>query len=214
MKIIFRCGPDLEEFLSKPFHADHGLPDWLKRMPMSAISEELDSDMRTVNHCSPFIDAMSSGFLVPLPCDIHVADSRLEWDWQETPIQGSRSPMAFHVNAPVVGSRFYADGRLLIKFKNFWTIELEPGYSLLVTDPINHADLPLCTVTGLEDADTYKANYIHFPALWIGLEFSGVLAKGTPVAQCIPVWRERLDFEFVPLSGEAARRFAATQASA
>jgi hypothetical protein len=42
----------------------------------------------------------------------------------------------------------------------------------------------------LVDCDRYHENWIHFPAHWHDANFSGVLPKGTPVAQCIPVKRE------------------------
>ena len=38
-------------------------------------------EVRTVKQCPPFVDAMSHGFVIPLPCDIHVRDGVLSWDW-------------------------------------------------------------------------------------------------------------------------------------
>jgi hypothetical protein len=40
--------------------------------------------------------------------------------------------------------------------------------------------------------------------------FSGVLPRGTPVAQCIPFRREVWEFKFEALSGDAAERFRST----
>ncbi|MCE3249747.1 MAG: hypothetical protein K0R41_3572 [Geminicoccaceae bacterium] len=97
---------------------------------------------------------------------------------------------------------------MFLKFNNFWTIALEPGWSLLVVHPINRADLPFQTLTGLVDADRYGDGLIHFPARWLDAGFEGVLARGTPVAQCIPVRREALELAFAPLEGDAAARFA------
>jgi hypothetical protein len=84
---------------------------------------------------------------------------------------------------------FDAD-RYLIKFHNLWTIEAPEGYSLLFTHPVNRFDLPFTTLTGLVDCDRYHDAWIHFPAHWHDTSFSGVLPKGTPVAQCFPVKRE------------------------
>ena len=50
--------------------------------------------------------------------------------------------------------------------------------------------LPSATPTGLVDSERYYDNWIHFPAHWHDPNFKGVLPKGTPVAQCIPVKRE------------------------
>ncbi len=182
---------------------------------MSVFSTDSNKDVQTVKRCPPFVDAMSSGFLVPLPCDIRVDGGCFEWNWDQLPItlppHTGRSPINFHVNAQVVGSPLFEDDSLIIKFMNFWTIELEPGYSLFVTHPVNRFDLPFRSITGLVDADVYKDNYTHFPAVWMDRGFSGVLAKGTPVAQCIPVLRGRLDITFDQLNGDAVARLTETQ---
>ncbi|MFX5603068.1 hypothetical protein ABTD90_21195, partial [Acinetobacter baumannii] len=50
------------------------------------------------------------------------------------------------------------------------------------------------------------------PAVWIDEEFVGVLPKGMPVAQCMPVPRERPVLHFDTLEGEAATRYSQTVA--
>ena len=117
-----------------------------------------------------------------------------------------RSPISFHDASQVAGTPFHADDRFVIKFHNFWTIESPPGYSLLFTHPVNRADLPFTTLTGLVDTDAYRDVNVHFPAHWHDLAFNGVLPKGTPVAQCIPVKRESWAASFGTLSHEQAAR--------
>ncbi|MCG8461128.1 MAG: hypothetical protein MI919_32995, partial [Holophagales bacterium] len=73
---------------------------------------------------------------------------------------------------------------VIVKFNNFWTIECPSGWSLLVTHPVNREDLPFRTLTGLVDADRYGDAFIHFPARWSDPDFTGLLPRGTPVAQC------------------------------
>ncbi|MGY4450794.1 hypothetical protein ACVWZR_005454 [Bradyrhizobium sp. i1.3.1] len=75
-------------------------------------------------------------------------------------------------------------------FHNLWTIEAPEGYSLFFTHPVNRFDLPFITLSGLVDCDRYRDSWIHFPAHWHNTGFRGVLPKGTPIAQCIPVKRE------------------------
>ena len=86
MKVTLRCLPELEAILPKPVRANQGLPDWLRQMPISTYSEDWNKDVRTVKKCPPFVDAMSSGFLVPLPCDIRVDGGCFEWNWDHLPI--------------------------------------------------------------------------------------------------------------------------------
>ena len=47
---------------------------------------------------------------------------------------------------------------------------------------------------------------MSFPARWHDAEFNGVLPKGTPVAQCLPVKRESWTGRFDALSSEATER--------
>jgi len=68
-------------------------------------------------------------------------------------------------------------------FTILWTIEAPEGYALLFTHPVNRFGLPFTTLTGLVDCDRYYDTWIHFPARWNDVNFSGVLPKGTPIAQ-------------------------------
>ena len=213
MKVVFRCDPALETVLSKPEPAKHGLPDWLKRMKMTAFSDFHGGDIRTLKQCPPFVDAMTAGFLIPLPCDVHCDRGRFDWDWDlptpSTPEQ-TMAPLNFHVAAQLEGSPLAEGNRPAIKFNSFWTNELEPGWSLLATHPINRFDLPFRTLTGLIDCDRFHEIGIFFPALWTDPDYVGVLPKGLPVVQCIPVKREPLELAFQSMDEEQLARFAAT----
>ena len=51
-----------------------------------------------------------------------------------------------------------------------------------------HHDLPFSTFSGIVDTDKHPM-CISFPFL-IRKDFNGILKKGTPIAQCIPIKRE------------------------
>jgi hypothetical protein len=70
--------------------------------------------------------------------------------------------------------------------------------------------LPFTTITGLVDSDLYVDSLVHFPARWNDTNFSGILPKGTPVAQCMAVKRENFVEDFGVLSEEAARKLLGT----
>jgi hypothetical protein len=211
MKVTFRCPPELLEILPRPVPARDGLPEWLRTMPGEALVAELGAEIRTLKHCPPLIDAVRTGFLMPLAADVRVADGAFSWEW-DLPATAlgrtTRSPLSFHHAEQALGSPLHDPERVFLKFNNFWTIALEPGWSLLVMHPINRPDLPFQTLTGLVDADRYGDGLIHFPARWLDAGFDGVLARGTPVAQCVPLRREALELAFAPLEGAAATRFA------
>jgi hypothetical protein len=216
MRIVFRCDPALYDRLPRPVAARGVLPDWLRKMPASAFSELHQQQIRTVKQCPPFVDAMAHGFVIPLPCDVTVRDGNFSWSWDLPPLTVEahpRSPLSFHVPAQVTGTPFHDATRAVIKFNSFWTIELEQGYSLFATHPINRTDLPFRLLTGLVDADHFNDVGILFPAVWVDPGFSGVLPAGTPVAQCFPVARDAPEIIVEPFSQEAQQRYEATGAA-
>ena len=198
MKITARCHPKLEPILPKPMLAAQSLPDWFRKMPSKVEAETLGgNEVRTLKHCVPFIDAISSGILLPLATDLVVENGELSWDW-DPPILNdaaiSRSPVGVHVPEQGQGAPYNKEGNLLIKFMNFWTLEVPENWQLLFVHPLNQPDLPFYTISGLVDCHGFKDGYVHFPAL-LEPGFEGVIKAGTPVAQVIPVPRPTLELD-------------------
>jgi hypothetical protein len=180
MTLTFRCPRELHRIAPPPVPAGLGLPEWFKAMPQHAFNHALARETDTVKRCPPFVDAMMSGFLIPLICDVKVENGEFSGDY-DLPPRGSvgfvRSPIGFHDPSQVTGTP--------------WTIEVPEGFSLLFTHPINRFDLPFTTITGMVDCDLYHDTWIHVPAYWHDTGFNGVLPKGTPVAQCFPIRRDK-----------------------
>lgn len=207
MNIVFRCDPALIDILPRPIAAKQALPDWLRTMPRKAYSEVHGRDIRTVKQCPPFIDAMSHGFMVLLPCDVNVDRGMFTWDWDLPPLtveEHPSSPLSFHVAAQMTGTPFEDGHSSALKFNSFWTIELEEGWSLFATHPVNRDDLPFRSLSGLVSSDRFTNAGINFPAIWLQPDFQGVLPKGTPVAQCFPVPRVQPTLVYEGLSPERA----------
>jgi len=212
MRVVFRCPPALAGLIPAPAAATRSLPAWLRAMPRTAFAEESAGEVATVKQCPPFIDAMSTGFVIPLAVDLTVEDGTIAWDWDPPAALADvypRAPLGFHLDAQVTGTPFHEPDTFLVKFNNFWTIALDPGYALLVTHPLNRPDLPFRTIAGVVDADRFADALVHFPALWTDPHFTGVLPKGTPVAQCLPFRREAIELVVEPLEGEAEARYLA-----
>jgi hypothetical protein len=209
MTLTFRCPAELEGVLPPPVPATTGLPDWIKTMPPQAFNAISGREINTVKRCPPFVDAMTHGFLIPLMCDLRFENGEIIWD-QELPPGGAvtfvRAPIGFHESSQVAGTPLFEPDRFLIKFHNLWTIEAPQGYAVLFTHPLNRFDLPFTTLTGLVDCDRYHDNWVHFPAHWHDPEFTGVLAKGTPIAQCVPVRRENWVLRTAAFTPEDAQR--------
>jgi hypothetical protein len=196
MKVTFRCDPALIDVLPRPVPAIQALPEWLRSMAPRVPSEMHGRAIRTVKQCPPFVDAMSHGFMLLLPCDVRVDEGRFSWHWPLPALNLSahpRAPLSFHVAEQLTGSPLAQGRQSAIKFNSFWTISFEPGWSLMAGHPVNRPDLPFRVLTGLVDVDRFDAVGINFPALWTDPGFSGVLPRGTPVAQCHPVRRDSLE---------------------
>ncbi len=206
--LIFRCARELEGHIPPPIPAAQGLPDWLRLMPAQAFNAVVNASDDTVKRCPPFVDAMTSGVLIPLMCDIYVENGEFSWDMELPPSVGPRSPIAFHDGAQVEGTPLFQPDRFLVKFANPWTIEAPEGYALLFTHPVNRFDLPFMTLTGMVDCDRYRDAWIHFPARWCDETFSGVLRKGTPIAQCFPIRREAWGLQTAALTDVETERTA------
>src|SRR6202171_3508281 len=199
MRMIFRCDPSLSYLWRRPVPARSGLPAWLRAMPAKAHSEIHGRDIRTVKQCPPFVDAMAYGVMILLSCDVVVEQGSFSWDWNiPEPVTSGhpRAPLSFHVAAQFPDAPFAKDGQAAIKFNSFWTIELEPGWSLFATHPVNRDDLPFRLISGLVDSDRFHDGGVNFPAIWMRPDFSCVLPKGTPVAQCFAVPRSAPDLVF------------------
>ena len=209
MTLKFRCPAELEGILPPPVPAALGLPDWFKAMPSQTYNAVSACTGDTVKRCPPFIDAMTAGFLIPLICDVRVENGEFTWDNDLPPggeVNHVRSPIGFHDASQVVGTPLFEADRFMIKFHNLWTIEAPDGYAVFFTHPINRFDLPFTTLSGMVDSDRYHDNWIHFPAHWHDSSFAGLLPKGTPVAQCVPVKRETWEAQIAPFTREEAQR--------
>lgn len=212
----FRCDPALAGRLPQPVAARNALPTWLRSMPGEAFSALTAGADDTVKRCPPFIDAMNSGFLLPLVCDVHIRAGEFTWDLDLPMGEGERlrSPLSVHDPGQVTGSPLHQDDEFVIKFHNFWSIQAPPGYSLMFTHPLNRFDLPFTTLTGIVDCDLYGFAPVHFPARWDRPEMEGVLPRGTPIAQCIPIRREPWQIEIGTISPEEQRQALTFQAAA
>src|ERR1700754_5171608 len=99
LTLKFRCPAEVQGKIPAPIPATSGLPDWLKTMPARAFSGTNRREDDTIKRCPPVIDAMTSGFLIPLMCDLRVENGVMSWDNDLPPggtVDFPRSPIAFH----------------------------------------------------------------------------------------------------------------------
>jgi hypothetical protein len=136
--------------------------------------------------CIPVFDALTSGYMVTLPCDVIAVDSnefgnRLIWspDW---------SVASTHL-AEQVGELVPAGyEKAPYKWHTEWQIKTPKGYSLLITHPLYSFETPFITMSAVVDTDTYDIP-LNLPFI-LREDFIGTIPKGTPIAQIIPIKRE------------------------
>jgi len=149
-------------------------------------------DSGTLKRCPPFLDAMVTGWIIPLVADVELKvnedASGVSYSWQfdqpmienHNPDQVSNSKCpAPHKDQPPM------------KWMNYWGIKCPPGYSLLFMPPLNRPDPRFTVFSGLVDADGY-GEFINFPFVWNEPNFHGIIPAGTPLVQVIPVKRSTL----------------------
>ncbi len=181
LTLKFRCPAELDGKLPPPIPATLGLPSWLKAMPTQAFNAINMREEDTIKRCPPFVDAMTSGFLIPLVCDLRVENGSITWDFDIPPggaIDFPRSPVGFHDASQVIDTPLFEPDRFIIKFHNLWSIEAPQGYSLLFTHPLNRFDLPFTTLSGIVDCDSYRDGWVHFPGPLARHEFQRCAADG------------------------------------
>lgn len=166
-----------------PIPASKGLPEWFKRMPRMAES----GNEQTVKTCMPFLDAMSTGYLIPAFADLHVETINGELAFG---VATGEPPVSPHSGEQIKGCPAHSTpfGDSPFKFINPWVIKTPPGWSCLFMTPANHSEDRFSIVTGIVDTDTYH-NQINFPAVWLKEHYKGVIARGTPLVQVIPFQR-------------------------
>ena len=202
-KIIFKArdkyGFDTQP---QPYPAAQNLPDWWKeaapymKSPKNPDGKKLIVSQRTSNagfkKCVPMLDAMLSGYIIPLWADVQVS-----YDEKGTPLLNSRTnaqvfqlhgESAREVEPPTGYSNF------VYKYVNTWIPITPPGYSVLVTSPFGHRNLPFQAVPAIVDSDRSTLEII--PPMWLKEGFEGVIEKGTPLVQITPFKRTSWKAEF------------------
>ena len=178
-----------------PIPAINGLPQWYKDIPAYKNTNQkiFGRNSSTVKQCLPLFDAMTAGYLVTLPCDIAVVringNQKVQWQ-PDMPLFDIENFERSH-GIPVP----------LHHDPTIWRVVTYPvtivpeGYSTFITGPINRFDLPFTVITGFVDSDTLHGALTV--SLFFVSDFEGIIEKGTPIAQIIPIKRENWQHEII-----------------
>lgn len=185
MRLIHFFANKKHEDLGQPQPIKNHLPSWWKNG-----ESVLSTGEPGMKACIPVLDVMISGYSLVTPFDIFVSkndDGSTKIGWNAHAGLGDfvgERPEELGATIPRPAGHLSTH----FVFKGFWGMKVPKGYSLLVTHPFNRFDLPFTTMSALMDSDEFYApGNIPF---FLKEDFVGIIPKGTPFAQLLPVKRE------------------------
>ena len=187
----------VEAAQTDPITASSLLPEWYKKLPRYINNTDKPIKAlgrKDVKTCVPFRDAMISGYMYLLPADIEVAVSNAGdidiFHNHQLPFRlvekrgniNDSNNQGYGIPHPLGTSP------IMFAWAGMWGTKTNKKDSILVTHPLNRHDLPFVTTSGVIDSGYFGvAGNIPF---FIKEGFTGIIPKGTPIAQIIPFERQ------------------------
>ena len=195
--LIFKFS-STHQFISIPKPAKSFIPKWYKKAEQSDTAPSFKK-------CMPFIDAMTSGYMIELSQDIVVTQINgspfMTWATDPIPVEVRDMDSSKGLSVPNG-----CDETISLAWNSTYNFKTPAGYSVLVTHPFNRYDLPFVTTSGIVDAgEGMHSGQIPF---FLQKGFEGVIPKGTPIAQLLPYkienWKSKED-KTLNLLGEKSK---------
>jgi hypothetical protein len=185
-RVQFLCESLDDGVIAPPVPAKSVLPDWFRKLPPVAKAHaNVQSDGLTIKRCMPFLDALTTGWIIPLAATVRLevkdGGSTVDAGWDI-----DREMVSNHATHQVEGHPQLP--RPPCKFHNYWTIVTPPGWSCLFVPPLNRPNGLFEIVAGVVDTDTYRSR-INFPFFVTAGDGQYTLERGTPIVQVIPFKR-------------------------
>ena len=187
------------EVCPKPFPASEAIPKWWKdASPYIKSKDNPDGKKIIVSNyesnasfkkCTPMLDMLSSGYIVPLWADVQVTikdhGPQLTWRVHEQVFDVHNGQ---EVEAP--------DGyqKTQFKFLNQWVPKLPKGYSALIMPCPGYPNNVFRPMSAVIDYD--KTTHPLSPPMYLKNDFEGIVEKGTPMFQIIPFKRNNWNSKF------------------
>lgn len=198
MQIEFMPTDNFAKDYLEPFKpASRYVPGWYREMPRHRFGEDkygiaINNNAisnATVKGCTPFLDALTHGYMAVAPVDFEVR----RIDEQEYAIRWRTEGdfIGRHDQSQYPSMKRETPSTVL-EWESYFITKTPKGYSTMFTHPLNRHDLPFRTFTGIVDTDKYLA-----PALLpfeiianIEPEEFFIIEKGTPLYQFFPIKRD------------------------
>jgi hypothetical protein len=169
-------------FAPPPVPARTAVPQWVTSLPKQYSPSGTHVTYSTAKRCVPLLDAMTSGWLLTLPAELHVLARG-----EDVSVKGLiEGVLSTHDDAQTdLGETVY-------KLNNPWRIRTSPGVSCLFMPMANH-HFPLEPFVAVVDTDEYHHTPVNIPFRWRGGDFDGYLKRGAPYVQVVPFRREEIE---------------------
>jgi hypothetical protein len=189
------------EVCQKPFPATSSIPQWWKDILPYSLNDKNSNKSKiilenshsnaTLKKCTPMLDALGVGYMIPLWADVEI---RKENGFPLISWRTSRDVFEIHDGPGLELPEGY--GKFQFKFLNQWIPKLPKGYSLFVTHPVGYQNSPFRAINAIIDYD--KSTHPLFPPLLLKDDFEGIVEKGTPMVQVFPFkrdnWKSSFDY--------------------
>jgi hypothetical protein len=172
------------EYVQTPKPASKFIPDWWKEQDLQLKNDSFRLfDNLSFKACSPFLDSLTSGYMIYTDQDIlcSIVNGQQVLTWPTSPEPLILRDHYQKLPVPAGHNKNHFAWHIHFGFK------MPKGYSILITHPLNRFDLPFTTVSGIIDEEVPWGGFFTF---WMQKDFSGLIKKGTPVAQIIPFKRD------------------------
>lgn len=189
-KQIFQHESAISEYPNIITLAKDHIPEWYKKITPWRNNEIFTFEggfQHSVKKCMPFLDSLTTGYMIVLPYDIYVKNNNgIQYMFTKN-------------NLPFSPIKRDSPADLkLVPFEHSpeeWAWQtgiatmVPKGYSVLYTHPLNRHDLPFTTISGIIDGGFITSPGGSIP-FYLKKDFEGVIPQGTPILQLIPFREE------------------------
>lgn len=190
---------EIVNYIDPPSKVSQNIPQWFKDAPRyHNKNKSMFADKKsgyhnlTIRHCIPFLDALTSGYVMTTWTDIHIkkiSNKKISILYGDNEIENK-----YHFNQILYQENFishvpskYNNKEFVCAWSTYWRVKTTKGISCLFTHPLNRTDLPFTTLSGITDTDSWHgSDVLNFS---LSKDFEGTIPKGTPFVQIIPFVR-------------------------
>ena len=190
--------------IDPPSTATSHIPDWYRNGEMFLNQEaklnisDTDKQIPGMKTCNAFLDSISSGYMITTWADIEITENDTNnFKFKYVEKNKNNEYVDSVIDYELIDVRHGEAGHTIprpaghayvhLVWRGRWGVETPKGWSVLLTHPMNQFQLPFTTMSGIMDSDRFT-NSGNIP-FFIKKDWTGIIEKGTPIAQIIPIKR-------------------------